>query len=129
VVSPWAEAASGRLVLVAEHRGRVSGYGKAEWLDPDGRGGNAPTGWYLTGLVVTPSARRHGLGALLTERRIAALAARTGEVWYVANLRNRATIALHERHGFALHTREFEIPGVVFDGGRGALFRLVVGPP
>lgn len=129
VASRWAEASTERLVLVVEHRGIVQGYGKAEWLVPQDRGGNAPTGWYLTGLVVAPAARRHGLGARLTEQRIETLALTTSEVWYVANLRNQTTIALHERQGFVLHTHKFQIPGVVFEGGHGALFRLLLTRP
>lgn len=123
-VAPWADRDSKRLVLVAERRGSVVGYGKAEWLCPSEKDGRAPTGWYLTGLVVAPRARRHGVGARLTHERIEALARSTDEVWYFANIRNRATIALHERHGFELYTHDFSIPGVAFEGGHGALFRL-----
>ena len=123
-VSRWIDPDPGRLTLVAERRGLVHGYGKAEQLRPGEQGGNAPTGWYLTGLVVAPTARRRGLGARLTEERIASLAERTSEVWYFANARNRATIALHERHGFVLQTYNFTIPGVTLEGGPGALFRL-----
>jgi ribosomal protein S18 acetylase RimI-like enzyme len=127
-VSRWADPNQRRFVLVAAQRGRIQGYGKAEMLSPSEGGGNAPTGWYLTGLVVAPLARRHGVGARLTEERIRALAARTNDIWYVANLRNRATIALHERHGFVFQTRDFSIPGVAFEGGQGALFRLCIRP-
>lgn len=129
VASRWAGVGTERLVLVAESRGLVHGYGKAEWLAPPDRGGKGPTGWYLTGLVVAPAARRHGLGARLTEQRIEHLAPTTNEVWYFANLRNQTTIALHERHGFTFNTHEFKIPDVVFQGGRGALFRLVIPRP
>jgi hypothetical protein len=48
------------------------------------------------------------------------------EVWYFANVRNRVTIALHEAEDFAFHTQDFAVPGVTFDGGRGALFRLAI---
>jgi ribosomal protein S18 acetylase RimI-like enzyme len=126
VVSRWLEPSPKRFVLVAEHDGQVQGYGKAEWLDPDDAGGDAPTGWYLTGVVVTPTARRHGVGAALTEERIARLSRMTREVWYFANSHNRATIALHASLGFALQTRDFDIPGVTFEGGQGALFRLLI---
>lgn len=126
VVSRWAESDPHRFVLVAEHQGMVQGYGKAEWLDPQGAGGDAPTGWYLTGLVVAPTARRHGVGAVLTEERIARLSLMTQEVWYFANSSNQATIALHASLGFALQARDFNIPGVTFEGGQGALFRLSI---
>ncbi len=126
VVSRWADSTPQRFVLVAEHHSQVQGYGKAEWLDPGDTGGDAPAGWYLTGLVVTPSARRHGVGAALTEERIARLSLVTREVWYFANSHNQATIALHASLGFALQTRDFNIPGVTFEGGQGALFRLLI---
>lgn len=124
IVSRWADDVSECLVLVAEHQGRVEAYAKAEWLSPSGNEGTAPTGWYLTGLVVRSSARRRGVGAALTDERIALLRTKATEVWYFANARNRATIALHERAGFSLHTDEFTLPGVTFEGGQGALFRL-----
>lgn len=129
VVSRWAEPDRQRLVLVAEHDGRLEGYGKAELLAPGTAGGTGPTGWYLTGLVVRPSGRRRGVGTRLTEERIRALAERASEIWYFANLRNRATIALHERMGFVLHSCTFHIPGVSFDGGEGGLFRLRLAEP
>ncbi len=126
VVSRWAAPVPEQLALVAVHQDRVQGYGRAKWLVPEDQGGDAPAGWYLTGLVVAPAARRHGLGARLTEARIATLAPVANEVWYFANMRNRVTIALHERHGFTLHTHEFSIPGVAFENGQGALFRLSI---
>lgn len=128
VVSCWIPQGPDRLVLVAEHEGRVQGYGKAERLAPEDDGGRGPSGWYLTGVIVRPAARRRGLGMLLTQERIRRLAARTGEVWYFANTRNAASIALHERIGFTLHSRDFRVPGVVFEGGSGALFRLTIDP-
>lgn len=127
VASRWADVSSNHMVLVAERNTRVWGYGKAEWLDPRAHGGDAPVGWYLTGLVVAPPARRRGVGTVLTHSRLERLRSVTPEVWYFANVRNRATIALHERHGFVLHSRSFRIPGVAFEGGQGALFRLSMG--
>ncbi|MGB3762747.1 MAG: GNAT family N-acetyltransferase [Ornithinimicrobium sp.] len=127
VASQWIPPTPNRFVTVAEHRGQVHGYGKAEWLNPERAGGDAPTGWYLTGLVVMPAARRHGLGAALTKQRIARMSPPTQEIWYFANLRNRASIALHQRLGFVQQARTFTIPGVTFEGGQSALFRLSIG--
>ncbi len=110
--------------MVAERRGTVQGYGKAEKLDPPAQGGDAPSGWYLTGVVVNASARRRGLGSRLTAARIRRLHPAATEVWFCANLQNRASVALHERYGFRLETTDFRIPGVTFEGGRGGLFRL-----
>lgn len=111
------------LVLVAERGGTVHGFGRADLLDPSSGGGRAPRAWYLTGLLVAPESRRRGLGAQLTQGRLDQLAGLTEEVWYFTNAHNLVSIALHERLGFRLHTEEFAIPGVAFEGGRGALFR------
>lgn len=105
--------------------GRVCAYASATYLSPSA--GGAPHGWYLTGVVVAPPARRHGLADLLTRARLALLAERTDTAWYFVNARNTASIALHESFGFVEHTREFEIPGVSFEGGVGVLFRLGLG--
>lgn len=111
-------------VVVAEHHGRVAAYGKTVWLSPQVQGGNGPTGWYLAGVVVAPEARRHGIGLALTRERIRLLRGITPEVWYFVNAGNRASIAMHDRLGFVLHTTDFAIPGVSFRGGVGALYRL-----
>jgi hypothetical protein len=50
----------------------------------------------------------------------------THEIWYFVNLLNQASVALHERRGFVLHTTDFDIPGVRFEGGQSALCRLSV---
>lgn len=128
VVARWPETPR-RRVLVAEREGRVEGFGKVDWLDPDAHGGDAPSGWYLSGVVVADHARRHGLGTRLTVERIQLLRTTAAEVWYFVNMRNKASIALHERLGFRLHTRDFRIPGVSFVGGAGALYRLSLAEP
>lgn len=62
--------APSQLVLVARLKGQVIGYGKASFLAPSQQdGGGAPEGWYLTGLVVDPTARRRGVGRQLTQAR------------------------------------------------------------
>jgi ribosomal protein S18 acetylase RimI-like enzyme len=116
-----------RHVLVAERRGRVEAYGKTEFLSPNEQGGRAPTGWYLAGVVVAPEARRHGIGLTLTRERIRSLRGVASEVWYFVNAQNRASVAMHERLGFILHTKAFTIPGVTFRDGAGGLYRLPLG--
>lgn len=113
-----------RMTLVAERNSQVLGYARAAWLDPGSEGGRAPRGWYLTGLVVSADSRRHGVGRRLTEARLTRIADESSEVWYFANERNHVSIHLHERIGFQPHTRDFEIPGVTFEGGSAVLFRL-----
>lgn len=125
IVSTWREDAT-RVVQVAERAGQVCGHGKAEWIDPAARGGVGPTGWYLTGLMVQPDARRRGVGRKLTQTRIDVLSSRTSEVWYFANALNRASIALHKEFGFTRVAENIAIPGVTFEGGEGLLFRLAL---
>jgi len=109
-----------RLLLVAEVEGELVGYGRARLLDAIG---GAPTGYYLTGLFVRAGSRRAGVGAALTEARLRWIAERADEAWFFANARNDASIALHRRFGFEEVTRDFDVPGVTFDGGQGILFR------
>lgn len=108
-------------VLVGRHDDHVVGYGKAAWLHlaPETL---APSGWYLTGVVVDPPSRRCGVGELLTLARLDELRQRGAQqVWFFANARNQASLALHERVGFREVSRRFTIPGVTFDGGVGVL--------
>lgn len=111
------------LVLVA-HSGRgVVGYGKATRLELPHET-NAPSGWYLTGIVVDPVVRRRGVGAALTQARITELQRRgVHNIWFFANARNQVSLALHEQLGFREVSRDFTIPGVTFDCGHGVLAR------
>jgi ribosomal protein S18 acetylase RimI-like enzyme len=122
VVRGWLEDA-GRLVMVAEHDGQVHGYGSATLLEGAAQDGTDPTGWYLTGVVVAPSSRRHGLGTQLTSARLEALARVADTAWYFVNAKNQASIDLHAKLGFIEHARAERIAGVDFDGGEGILFR------
>jgi hypothetical protein len=45
-------------------------------------------------------------------------------VYYFANSRNEASIAMHAGFGFTEPRRPFEFPGVMFEGGVGVLFCL-----
>jgi len=88
-----------------------------------------PPGYYLAGLVVDPAWRRHGIGTMLTRCRIeAAWAAGADIVYYFANSRNEASIAMHRGFGFTELRRPFEFPGVGFEGGVGVLFGLIKDP-
>lgn len=108
-------------LFVADGDG-VVGYGLIVTLTFEA--GTAPDGLYLGGVVVDPQWRRQGIADALTTARLDWAWPRADAVWYCANEHNRASIDLHRRHGFVEHTREFELPGVTFDGGAGVLFRL-----
>ena len=125
-VAGWLESPvpARRMTLVAERGSSILGYSRADWLDPEAQGGRGPAGWYLTGLVVSADSRRHGVGTKLTEARLSRVACGSSEAWYFANERNEVSIHLHSRLGFQHYTRDFEIPGVTFEGGAAALFRI-----
>jgi ribosomal protein S18 acetylase RimI-like enzyme len=84
-----------------------------------------PPGYYLGGVVVDPAWRRHGIGTKLTECRVeAAWAAGAEMLYYFANSRNEASIAMHRDFGFTELQRPYEFPGVTFADGVGVLFGL-----
>jgi ribosomal protein S18 acetylase RimI-like enzyme len=113
-----------RLLLVAEIRGGVAGYGRAMRFRPAAGAPThlSPAGYYLVGLAVDDDLRRRGIGSALTAQRLAWIEERAAEAWYFANARNAVSIALHARFGFAEVTRDFSFPGVTFNG-EGILFR------
>jgi ribosomal protein S18 acetylase RimI-like enzyme len=80
-----------------------------------------PTGFYLTGIVVAPSARRQGIGDALCRSRIEWARDRAPEICFFTNVRNDASRLLHRGAGFE-EVREFASPDL--DGGRGVLGRL-----
>ncbi|MGA5729815.1 GNAT family N-acetyltransferase [Streptomyces seoulensis] len=89
-----------------------------------GEAREAPSGAYLGGIVVDPTRRRANVGTALTVARMRWVFGGPDEqLFYVANTRNRASVALHARLGFCEITRDFWYPGVRFDGGVGVLFR------
>jgi ribosomal protein S18 acetylase RimI-like enzyme len=114
-------------LLAAVLDGEVVAYGTVEHLTP----GTIPSGWYLGGVVVASARRRQGIGSRLTRDRLAWIARRATRAYYFANARNRATVGLHEPHGFVEVERGVEVPGVTFEGGVGLLFAadLVPLPP
>jgi ribosomal protein S18 acetylase RimI-like enzyme len=128
----YAEVASGAgALLVAALAGEPLGYGKVAFFSPrPGSPGNVtPAGWYLTGLVVKPAFRRRGVGMRLTAARLAWIAERSREAFYVANAKNQATIDLHQKLGFVERTRDFSHPHVRFEGGAGILFTCHLAGP
>jgi ribosomal protein S18 acetylase RimI-like enzyme len=118
------------LLVAASPEGRVLAYGSLAWLGWSApEPGCVPEGWYLTGVVVAPGARRGGLGLELTRARLGVWTERSrGErespLRFVVNARNLVSIDLHAKLGFELEADSdaFHMPGVTFTGGRGLLF-------
>lgn len=119
-------AAEPATTFVARVDGRLAGYASMGWLSPEQAGGTAPDGWYLTGLVISPQWRRHGIGTALTRHRLKVLSGIASEVYYFASTLNRPTIELHAKLGFREHATDIRIQGVTFTGGTGRLFRLLL---
>ena len=111
-------------LLVAEVAGKVVAFGKCAYrVVREGEPANAaPTGWYLSGIVVSPAWRRRSLGARLTKARLDWIARRADRAYYFANARNQTSIDLHARFGFVELTRDFYHPQTQFEGGVGILF-------
>ncbi|MFT7487096.1 MAG: ribosomal protein S18 acetylase RimI-like enzyme [Candidatus Paceibacteria bacterium] len=120
-------AEKGRLFVAEGEDGGLLGYGASAYMNFP-RDGTLPEPvhdcWYLTGVVVTPSARRASIGRALTVARIDAWSSCGGPLRFVANANNRPSIVLHEELGFELEAREFNMPGVEFTSSKGLLYRL-----
>ncbi|WP_232548505.1 GNAT family N-acetyltransferase [Propioniciclava soli] len=112
-------------LLVAEAAGEIVGHGWVSYLRPtEGGGRGAPDGWYLSGMVVAPGARRRGVGRLLTRARVASVLEHDDAVYYVVSASNRASRDLHAELGFTEVSDDFVLPGVVFGADDGILCRL-----
>ena len=105
-------------VLVATLEGVPVAYGVAHRMALPG----LPDGWYLGGVVVTPTHRRLGIAARLTRARLDWIAARAERAYYFTNERNRASVDLHAHFGFREVVRGLAVPGLTFTGGVGLLF-------
>jgi hypothetical protein len=62
--------------------------------------GASPSGYFLSGLLVSPGHRREGLRTLLTIVRIDELRQVTDIIYYRAEPDNQATIDMHSQLGF-----------------------------
>lgn len=82
-----------------------------------------PERWTISGLVVDPAARRHGIGrAVLAAVLDAVDALAPGEeVISVVNATNHASIGLHLALGFDEVARVEEYAGITFEGGEGVV--------
>ena len=116
----WCPTASAVSRLVGLRRSPAS------WNLPiDGYGWPSPIGYYLSGVVVDPGHRGHGIGGHLIRARMDfAWSAGAPALYYFANSRNGTSIALHAKFGFREIKRPFQFPGVAFEDGFGILFRL-----
>jgi ribosomal protein S18 acetylase RimI-like enzyme len=92
-----------RLFLVATVDDSVAGYGHTTYTrTSEGDVDTSPTGYFLSGLLISPGHRRQGLGTLLATARIDELRPVTNVIYYRAEPDNRATIDLHARLGFTV---------------------------
>ena len=106
--------------------GDVVGYGRASWFTAPHEAPRdvAPSGYYLTGVLVDALWRRRGLAELLTRARLEWVWRRAPVCWYFANATNRPSLDLHAKLGFQVVTSDFWFPGVTFEGGKGLPCRV-----
>ena len=109
-----------RWLFAASQRNSVIGFGRVALLDEAVDG---PGGFYLGGVTVDPTHRRHGVGTALTIHRLAWIWERAELAWCVVNARNTASLLMHERLGFVEVRQGSSLHGVEFDGGVGVLLR------
>lgn len=90
---------------------------------PGDPGVGRPERWTVSGLVVDPRARRHGIGRALLGAVLDAVAALDPDepVVSVVDADNHASIGLHLAVGFTQTERVEEYAGVTFEGGRGVV--------
>jgi aminoglycoside 6'-N-acetyltransferase I len=107
------------LIVVAETGNEVVGWAMTTFFpEPDGA---APAGHYLMGVTVVPESRRKGIGLELVRARLEWISQRDSHAYYFTNVRNIASVAMHERHGFREIARGPQFRDVPFDGGCGLL--------
>jgi ribosomal protein S18 acetylase RimI-like enzyme len=111
-----------RQFFVGSYGEEIVGYGHAvrHTRPIDASSDSSPSGYFLSGLLVAPEYRRHGIGRLLTVARLQALKRVTKTVFYLAEPDNAATIQLHTHLGFV------EERLVVREGKILLLFRLAI---
>ena len=116
-------AAEDSALWVAARTDQIVGYGRVGMFHRPAEASErtAPPGYYLGGLFVVDHLRRRGLGRKITRVRLEWIAARADTAWFFANARNEVSMRLHRELGFHEVTRDFEYPGVQFDGGVGVL--------
>lgn len=113
-----------RHFLVATIDDLVVAYGHTTFhtRTSESEAGASPSGYFLSGLLVSPGHRREGLGTLLTVARIDELRRVTGVIYYRAEPDNQATIDMHSQLGFR------KVETVKSDGRDFTLFCLELSP-
>jgi ribosomal protein S18 acetylase RimI-like enzyme len=115
-----------RWLWVACAGGEIVGFARLARLAATDPGAAPPEGLYLGGVSVSPECRRRGVGRALTRTRLEHAFAEQGveRVWYFANARNEASIALHAEFGFVEAQRPMRFAPIEFVGGVGVLSML-----
>jgi GNAT superfamily N-acetyltransferase len=87
-------------LIVARSPEGLIGYGRVSRSAPRQPEDPGPDGFYLNGLAVVPSWRRHGVGTALTRYRIAWVRQRSSIAYAVVEGANVASLKLHVELGF-----------------------------
>ncbi|MGX1748127.1 GNAT family N-acetyltransferase [Glutamicibacter protophormiae] len=117
--APERFAPGGCLLGATSENGRLVGWAKAQWWDPQDP--VAPAGYYLGGVEVDRRWRRRGVATALGLARLRWVAQRADAAWCVVNTRNSASLALQRRLGFTVRARAASFGTVEFTGGAGLL--------
>lgn len=110
-------------MFVATYDNEIIAYGRSVFYDvlKNKFTYEAPTGWYLMGVLVREDYRRRGIAEKLTKMRIEAISMKANEVFYVVNAENKSSIRMHEKLGFKVISEEKGFLKVSFTGNRGYL--------
>lgn len=117
--APERFAPGGCLLAATSEDGRLVGWAKAQWWDPQDP--VAPAGYYLGGVEIDPGWQRRAVATALGLARLSWVAQRADAAWCVVNARNTASLALQRSLGFTLRARAAGFGTVHFTGGAGVL--------
>lgn len=90
--APERFAPGGCLLAAMSEDGRLVGWAKAQWWDPQDP--VAPAGYHLGGVEIDPGWQRRGVATALGLARLSWVAQRADAAWCVVNARNTASLAL-----------------------------------
>lgn len=107
-------------IYVASYEESIIAYAKVNNLTDK----TAPSGYYLSGIVVLQKYRGMGVATALTKKRIEEVKKISDKIYYISNEKNHVSIKLHKKFGFNEVYRDKEIMNVKFTGGPGILFKL-----
>ena len=110
-------------LIVAEYEQEIIGFGRSIYYDLEKTQVTypAPSGWYLSGVVVKSKFRRRYIGYRIIKERLIRISENSNEAYFVVNSNNKASIELHKKIGFKKIDEGEGFLNIKFDGGNGYL--------